>query len=192
MRECQLPDAPRLLTRNRRTDREPEQPVGYKSTENRDFIFQLSTSPMNALENVRLVSDVHSRKGAGGNLGQACTVTAPGLEDLSHIKRTPTGTLSGGERQRDRARAREPTLPPARRRANRGARLGHRPADLWLLQRLREQYQMTTLVVTNDAVVAATADRAYRMRDGCGSRSTSRLLGARPPTGASSIARRTG
>jgi len=35
-----------------------------------------------------------------------------------------------------------------------------------LLQRLREQYQMTTLVVTNDVAVAATADRSYRMRDG--------------------------
>ena len=36
-----------------------------------------------------------------------------------------------------------------------------------LLQRLREQYQMTTIVVTNDVGVAAAADRGYRMRDGC-------------------------
>ena len=35
-----------------------------------------------------------------------------------------------------------------------------------LLQRLREQYRMTTLVVTNDVAVAATADRGYRIRDG--------------------------
>jgi ABC-type lipoprotein export system ATPase subunit len=35
-----------------------------------------------------------------------------------------------------------------------------------LLKRLRDKYQMTTLLVTHDAAVGATADRAYRMRDG--------------------------
>jgi putative ABC transport system ATP-binding protein len=78
------------------------------------------------------------------------------------------GTLSGGERQRvalARALANDPRLlladePTGSLDSETG---GH---VLALVQRLRAERQMTVLLVTNDEDVAASADRALRLRDG--------------------------
>jgi ABC-type lipoprotein export system ATPase subunit len=77
-------------------------------------------------------------------------------------------TLSGGERQRvaiARALANEPRLlladePTGALDTETGAHV------LALLQRLREPYGMTILLVTNDPLVAEAADRIVSLRDG--------------------------
>ena len=78
------------------------------------------------------------------------------------------GSLSGGQRQRlaiARALANEPTLLLADEPTGAlDSRTGAQVLDL--LQRLRERYGMTILLVTNDDVVAARADRTLRLRDG--------------------------
>jgi putative ABC transport system ATP-binding protein len=131
------------------------------------FVFQLSNliPTLSALENVQLpmLGRQHSRKERAARARQL-------LEEvgLSHRLDANPGTLSGGERQRvaiARALANWPCLlladePTGALDSVTGERI------MLLLQRLREQHQMTTLVVTNDVVVAAAADRAYRMRDG--------------------------
>ncbi len=76
--------------------------------------------------------------------------------------------LSGGERQRvaiARALANEPRVlladePTGALDSATGAQV------LELLQELRKQHGMTTLLVTNDDSVAAFADRTLRLRDG--------------------------
>jgi putative ABC transport system ATP-binding protein len=78
------------------------------------------------------------------------------------------GVMSGGERQRvavARALANNPPLlladePTGALDSATGA------AVLTLLARVREQYGMSILMVTNDDEVAHTADRVVRMRDG--------------------------
>ena len=131
------------------------------------FVFQLHhlIPTLNALENVQLpmLGRIHSRKEREARAREL-------LEEvgLSHRLNANPGTLSGGERQRvaiARALANRPCLlladePTGALDSVTGVRI------MALLQRLRDEYQMTTLVVTNDVAVAATADRAYRMRDG--------------------------
>jgi ABC-type lipoprotein export system ATPase subunit len=76
--------------------------------------------------------------------------------------------LSGGERQRvaiARALANEPRLLLADEPTGAlDSVMGGQVLDL--LGRLREQYGMTILLVTNDEDVAARADRILRLRDG--------------------------
>ena len=131
------------------------------------FVFQLSNliPTLSALENVQLpmLGRHNSRKEREARAQEL-------LEEvgLSHRLDANPGTLSGGERQRvaiARALANRPCLlladePTGALDSVTGERI------MLLLQRLREQHQMTTLVVTNDVAVAAAADRAYRMRDG--------------------------
>ena len=131
------------------------------------FVFQLSNliPTLSALENVQLpmLGRHHSRKEREARAREL-------LEEvgLSHRVNANPGTLSGGERQRvaiARALANRPCLlladePTGALDSANGERI------MALLKRLREQYQMTILVVTNDVAVAAAADRAYRMRDG--------------------------
>jgi ABC-type lipoprotein export system ATPase subunit len=79
------------------------------------------------------------------------------------------GVMSGGERQRvaiARALANRPSLlladePTGALDSTTGANV------LALLARVRAQYQMTILMVTNDDEVSRTADRVVSMRDGC-------------------------
>jgi ABC-type lipoprotein export system ATPase subunit len=131
------------------------------------FVFQLSNliPTLSALENVQvpMLGRHHARK-------EREAIARELLEEvgLSHRLDANPGTLSGGERQRvaiARALANRPRLlladePTGALDSVTGERI------MLLLKRLREQHQMTTLVVTNDVVVAAAADRGYRMRDG--------------------------
>jgi putative ABC transport system ATP-binding protein len=82
-------------------------------------------------------------------------------------ERAPT-RLSGGERQRvaiARALAGEPTLLLADEPT---AHLDHDAVDvvLTLFDRLRSERQMTVVMVTHDATVAAAAERRLELRDG--------------------------
>jgi len=88
--------------------------------------------------------------------------------DLEHRLNAYPGTLSGGERQRvaiARALANRPCLLLADEPTG---SLDSATGELImaLLKGLRDQYQMTILVVTNDLATAAAADRTLRMRDG--------------------------
>jgi putative ABC transport system ATP-binding protein len=92
------------------------------------------------------------------------------LEEVGLSQRVDSypSTLSGGERQRvaiARALANAPRLlladePTGALDTDTGAHI------LALLQRLREEYGMTILLVTNDPLVAETADRIVSLRDG--------------------------
>lgn len=131
------------------------------------FVFQLSNliPTLTALENVQLPM-LGRRRPRKEREARAKEL----LEEvgLSHRLNANPGTLSGGERQRvaiARALANRPCLlladePTGALDSVTGVRI------MALLQKLREQYQMTTLVVTNDVAVAANADHSYRMRDG--------------------------
>ncbi len=87
---------------------------------------------------------------------------------LSERERSLPGTLSGGERLRvaiARALANQPRLlladePTGALDSATGATV------LDLLKRLRDGYGMTVLMVTNDGVAAAAADRSLALRDG--------------------------
>ena len=87
---------------------------------------------------------------------------------LSERERSLPTTLSGGERQRvaiARALANQPRLlladePTGALDSTTGLQV------LELLKRLRDGYGMTVLMVTNDEVAAAAADRRLAMRDG--------------------------
>jgi len=131
------------------------------------FVFQLHhlIPTLSALENVQMpmLGRHHSRKAREARARELLNEVG-----LSHRLNANPGTLSGGERQRvtiARALANRPRLlladePTGALDSVTGVRI------MALLQKLREQYQMTTLVVTNDVAIAAIADRAYRMRDG--------------------------
>jgi putative ABC transport system ATP-binding protein len=141
-------------------------PVEYRA-EIVGFVFQLHhlIPTLSALENVQMpmLGRHHPRKAREARAHELLNEVG-----LSHRLNANPGTLSGGERQRvaiARALANRPRLlladePTGALDSVTGVRI------MALLQKLREQYQMTTLVVTNDVAIAAIADRAYRMRDG--------------------------
>src|ERR671936_2737525 len=87
---------------------------------------------------------------------------------LEHRADARPGVLSGGERQRvaiARALANAPRLlladePTGSLDSETGRQI------VRLLERLREQHRMTTLLVTNDSALAEEADRVLRIRDG--------------------------
>ena len=130
------------------------------------FVFQFHNlmPTLTALENVQV--PMIGRRPRGARAGRAGALLAE--VDLSHRVGSYPPTLSGGERQRvaiARALANEPRLlladePTGSLDTDTGAHI------LALLQRLREQYGMTILLVTNDPLVAETADRIVALRDG--------------------------
>jgi putative ABC transport system ATP-binding protein len=146
------------------------------------FIFQLHNliPTLNALENVQvpMLGYFHSRKEREERARQLLTEVG-----LAHRLHANPGTLSGGERQRvaiARALANNPCLlladePTGALDSVTGARI------MKLLKRLRDQHQMTILVVTNDPGVGAAADRAYRIRDGRVEAITEPLIPAAAP-----------
>ena len=130
------------------------------------FVFQFHNliATLTALENVQV--PMIGRRPRGERASRARGLLAE--VDLSHRAESYPPTLSGGERQRvaiARALANEPRLlladePTGSLDTDTGAHI------LALLQRLRAQYGMTILLVTNDPLVAETADRTVALRDG--------------------------
>jgi len=131
------------------------------------FVFQFHNliTTLNALENVQvpLLGKSLSRKERERRARDLLTEV-----DLAHRLNAYPGTLSGGERQRvaiARALANRPCLlladePTGSLDSATGGLI------MALLKGLRDQYQMTILVVTNDLATAAAGDRILRMRDG--------------------------
>ena len=131
------------------------------------FVFQFHNliTTLNALENVQipLLGKKLSRKEREQRA--RALLTEVGLE---HRLDAYPGTLSGGERQRvaiARALVNRPCLlladePTGSLDSATGEKI------MAQLKGLRDQYQMTILVVTNDLATAAAGDRTLRMRDG--------------------------
>jgi putative ABC transport system ATP-binding protein len=131
------------------------------------FVFQFHNliPTLSAAENVQIpmigrgVARRERERRAQGLLGEV------GL--AGRAEASPT-TLSGGERQRvaiARALANEPRLlladePTGALDSDTGAQI------VRLLLGLRDQHQMTVLLVTNDQSVSQQADRVLRLRDG--------------------------
>ena len=143
-----------------------EDPAEYRA-ETVGFVFQFHNliPTFDALENVQVpmlgrgVPRAERVRRAEELLGEV------GLSQRAH---NFPPTLSGGERQRvaiARALANDPRLlladePTGALDSETGNQI------MALLQRLREQRNMTILLVTNDLAVAERADRTLRMRDG--------------------------
>jgi putative ABC transport system ATP-binding protein len=130
------------------------------------FVFQFHhlVPTLNALENVQV--PMLGRRSRSERTARARALLAE--VGLSQRELSRPGTLSGGERQRvaiARALANEPRLlladePTGALDSETGAQV------LELLVRLREGYETTVLMVTNDEVAAAAADRRLGLRDG--------------------------
>jgi putative ABC transport system ATP-binding protein len=130
------------------------------------FVFQFHhlVPTLNALENVQL--PLLGRRPRGEREDRARALLAE--VGLSERERSRPGTLSGGERQRvaiARALANQPQLlladePTGALDSTTGTHV------LDLLARLRDGYGMTVLMVTNDELAAAVADRRLALRDG--------------------------
>ena len=131
------------------------------------FVFQFHNlmPTLSALENVQVPMMGRGISRAERERRARELLADVGLSD--RVSSSPA-TLSGGERQRvaiARALANRPRLlvadePTGSLDSATGAQI------VALLQRLREQHQMTILLVTNDAELAELADRTLRMRDG--------------------------
>jgi putative ABC transport system ATP-binding protein len=131
------------------------------------FVFQFHNliPTLSALENVQI-----PLLGRGGARVEREARARDLLRDVgvSHRWDARPPTLSGGERQRvaiARALANAPRLlladePTGSLDSETGRQI------VRLLERLREQHRMTTLLVTNDASLAGEADRVLRIRDG--------------------------
>jgi putative ABC transport system ATP-binding protein len=130
------------------------------------FVFQLHSliATLTALENVQV--PMLGRRPRTERRERALALLAEvGLSDRAQ---SHPGTLSGGERQRvaiARALANQPRLlladePTGALDSTTGAQV------LDLLKRLRDGYGMTVLMVTNDDLAAAAADRRLGLRDG--------------------------
>jgi ABC-type lipoprotein export system ATPase subunit len=131
------------------------------------FVFQFHNliPTLTALDNVQL-----PMVGRGLNRDEREERARSLLADvgLAERERAFPATLSGGERQRvalARALANVPRLlladePTGALDSESGGQVLH------LVKRLREEREMTVLLVTNDEVVAAAADRTLRLLDG--------------------------
>ena len=130
------------------------------------FVFQLHhlIPTLSARENVEV--PIIGRARRPGRVERAAELLAE--VGLAHRLEASPATLSGGERQRvaiARALANEPQLlladePTGALDSETGARV------MELLFRLRDQREMTVLLVTNDEHLGRQADRMLRLRDG--------------------------
>jgi len=159
-------DAGELTVAGQRLD-QLDDPAEYRAT-TVGFVFQFHNllSTLTALENVQV--PMLGRRGKGRRAREQRArelLAAVGLEE--RVTSYPP-TLSGGERQRvaiARALANEPRLlladePTGALDADNGAHI------LALLRSVRDDRGTTILLVTNDDLVAAEADRTLRLRDG--------------------------
>jgi len=130
------------------------------------FVFQLHSlvPTLNSLENVQI--PMLGRRPRAEREERARSLLAE--VGLSDRERSRPGILSGGERQRvaiARALANQPRLLLADEPTGAlDSATGTRVLDL--LKRLRDGYGMTVLMVTNDELAAAAADRRLALRDG--------------------------
>ncbi len=130
------------------------------------FVFQFHNlvPTLNALENVQ-VPMLGRRRRAERQERARALLAEVGLSDRELSR---PGTLSGGERQRvaiARALANQPRLLLADEPTGAlDSATGSQVLDL--LRRLREGYGMTVLMVTNDELASAAADRSLGLRDG--------------------------
>jgi putative ABC transport system ATP-binding protein len=142
-----------------------QDPASYRAS-TVGFVFQFHhlIPTLNALENVQV--PLLGRRLRVEREERARALLAE--VGLSERERSLPGTLSGGERQRvaiARALANQPRLlladePTGALDSGTGAQV------LDLLKRLRDGYGMTVLMVTNDDLAAAAADRTLALRDG--------------------------
>jgi putative ABC transport system ATP-binding protein len=131
------------------------------------FVFQFHNlvATLNAVENVQVPMMGRTRS-RGAREARARMLL--GEVGLSERERSMPSTLSGGERQRvaiARALANEPRLlladePTGALDTATGMQV------LELVKRLRDDYGTTVLMVTNDDLAAAAADRTLALRDG--------------------------
>ncbi len=131
------------------------------------FVFQQHNlmPTLNALENVQI--PMIGRRGSRRER-EARAHELLAEVGLSEREDASPKTLSGGERQRvaiARALANRPRLlladePTGALDSETGAQI------VALLERLRRQYGMTILLVTNDSELAGLGDRSLHMRDG--------------------------
>ena len=131
------------------------------------FVFQFHNlvPTLNAIENVQV--PMMGRRLPRGEREERARALLSEV-GLSERERARQSTLSGGERQRvaiARALANRPRLlladePTGALDSETGTQV------LELLKRLRDGYGMTVLMVTNDDLAAAAADRMLAMRDG--------------------------
>jgi len=140
--------------------------AGYRAS-TVGFVFQFHNlvPTLNALENVQVPMMGRVRSRTAREARARALLAEVGL---SERERSMPSTLSGGERQRvaiARSVANEPRLlladePTGALDSVTGSQV------LALLDRLRDDYGMTVLMVTNDDLAAATADRTLALRDG--------------------------
>ena len=131
------------------------------------FVFQFHhlVATLNAIENVQVPMMGRHRTRAERESRARDLLAEVGLTER---ERSRPATLSGGERQRvaiARSLANEPRLlladePTGALDSATGAQV------LGLLKGLRDSYGMTVLMVTNDELAAAAADRTLALRDG--------------------------
>ena len=131
------------------------------------FVFQFHNliSTLSAQENVQvpMMGRGLTRSGRAERADELLREVA-----VAHRASSYPPTMSGGERQRvaiARALANGPRVlladePTGALDSDTGAQI------IALLERLRAERQMTILLVTNDAAVAARADRTLHLRDG--------------------------
>jgi ABC-type lipoprotein export system ATPase subunit len=141
-------------------------PSGYRAT-TVGFVFQLHhlIATLSALENVQVPM---MGRGVDRSARERRAEELLREVGLGHRLRSRPPTLSGGERQRvaiARALANGPRLlladePTGALDSATGLQI------VELIQRLREEHRMTVLLVTNDASVAAAADRSLHILDG--------------------------
>lgn len=141
-------------------------PSRYRAT-TVGFVFQLHNliATLTALENVQVPM---MGRGLDRSARERRAEELLRQVGLGHRLRSRPPTLSGGERQRvaiARALANGPRLlladePTGALDSATGLQI------VELIQRLREQHRMTVLLVTNDASVAAAADRSLHLLDG--------------------------
>ncbi|NJN19560.1 MAG: ABC transporter ATP-binding protein [Oscillochloris sp.] len=132
------------------------------------FVFQFFNlvPTLTVLENVLLPLELNGR---GGSAGQAVARSMLAEVGLSDRAQTYPDRLSGGEQQRiaiARALAHEPALILADEpTGNLDDETGRLVLDL--LDRLTRRAGRTMIMVTHSREVAALADRAFAVRDGC-------------------------
>jgi putative ABC transport system ATP-binding protein len=160
------PSEGRVLLAGERLDDKSDDDMARMRRQHIGFVFQSFQllEGMSALENVALPAVIAGKGRASSRIRGLELLDLLGLSGRAgHLP----GALSGGERQRlaiARAMANEPTVLLADEPT--GALDSAGAAEIIELFRRLHETGQTTLLVTHDAQVAATASRIVAMRDG--------------------------